>query len=210
MIALRIVLGASVGLVLGAAGSAWVLASGSAPSVSSDEPVARDSPCPEQIAAVRESQQLEQRLQIAEDLIRGLRATEVELIGEPPPWPDTLPEAFAEHQARETLERAFAGTPYEIDWIDCEEFPCIFATRWSTDPDSDDEEARPTRTLSVEELEVKGFESWQLQVHYGRHTHREFVAFAPHERVRELSLKRLQHRQRISEDVWQEQQRTEE
>jgi len=208
VIALRVAVGLGVGLVLGAGAVVWLRASPSAVSApdSGQIDLAR---CPERVAVAREAEALRERHRVAQELLRGLRATEIELIGEPPPWPEALPPELRPDQARATVERAFEGTRYRIEGIDCEEFPCIVATSWDVEPEDTDDHLAPSRKLSAEELEDKGVDTQQIQVSFwevdeGGAGMDEWSALAPQELVEGVPRDRLQHRRRSLEALWTE------
>lgn len=206
MIALRIAVGLGVGLVFGAA--LVVVSSPTDRSMSSSELTqAAEARCPERVDVFGQAESLRERHRVAEGLVRGLRATEIELIGEPPAWPDALPPELRADQARATIERVFAGTPYRIDGIDCEEFPCLVAARWEID--AAELEGEGPR-LSGEELDDHDIANYQVGMSYralpdGRGGMSEWSALAPYGLLKDrVPDDRLHHRKRTLSALWRE------
>lgn len=202
MIAYRATLGSLVGLLLGASAVLWGRATAPGAELESELGSVETGPCLQNKVVAREYQQLEQRLSVATELLRGLRATETELVGAPVPWPASLPEDYAPDRVRAAVERAFADTPYQVDWIDCEEFPCIVATQWTEETD----EAQPAQPFqhSFKELSDKGVDNRQLMLSAkfllgGGVTVKEWSALGPAELVEDVPNKRLNHRWRTVE-----------
>lgn len=209
MIAFRFGLGLGAGLVVAVAAVVLFRSAMSPAETQPPPPQAEQARCPELVQAAREAESLHERKRIAEELLRGLRATEIELIGEPPPWPDDLPDALRPDQIRATVERAFEGTRYTIEVLDCEEFPCLLGASWSVDPEDTDDHTKPSRKLSVAELADKGVANQQLVVSYVEYEDgdvgmEEWAALAPPELIEPQPRARLQHRRRILEAIWEE------
>lgn len=65
--------------------------------------------------------------------LRAMRAEEIEIIGEPLPFPEDLPHRYSSEGAEATLSTALEGTPFWIAGMSCEEYPCIALVRWRSD-----------------------------------------------------------------------------
>ncbi|TVQ87108.1 MAG: hypothetical protein EA397_19345 [Deltaproteobacteria bacterium] len=119
------------------------------------------APCPQFKPLLRQAEDARARITLLEQQIRGLRASEIELVGAPVPWPEDLPAAYRDEGARATVERALEGTRYQLDDLDCAEFPCLAKITW-TAPHS--ESSLPYKERHFGSQQLQHFEPGARQI----------------------------------------------
>lgn len=158
------VAGAGVGMVLGALGYGLLGQSDRVdPLRSALIPDRRAPPCPRAEEQVAELSVSQARIAFLEGQITSLRAEEVALVGHPAPWPDALPASYRhEAAARELVDRALRDSPFRVEHVDCDEYPCLVGVSWTSDAGAEGGPHGPEH--SVQRLAREGVEVKQAKV----------------------------------------------
>jgi hypothetical protein len=127
-------------LVAGFLGGAWV---GGAPLTAEDAARSADAAvadggrggapgCPEPTDPhVRE---LTVAIGLATERLRGIRAALRDIVGDPVPFPDDLPEAYRPEGVRALAAEALSDPKFQVLGVHCEEYPCLIEVAGPASP----------------------------------------------------------------------------
>lgn len=136
------------------------------------------------------------QLHVQRERLRGLQATEHELLGDPVPFDEELDPKWHPDAIRSAAARAFESEDSRNVVIDCEEFPCMIAANY--DPKSSSSTWSPS-----DAMREQGYLGTKRGIRiFGGKTGRSISIFAPDITLDERANRRLRLRSQALMTSW--------